>query len=81
MASGPTKGSILRYEVNGNVITWYVADPEKAWEYISQHYPEQDNIYRDEPDDDESAAEARDRPLYIRYDGRRCGRHAGIDPQ
>jgi hypothetical protein len=64
-ASGPDKGTIIRYEINGNESTWYVVNPSLAWDFIQKNFPDQTGIYRDDPDPTDTAENNRDRPLHI----------------
>lgn len=65
-ASGPERGTILRYAVLGDTSTWYVINPSLAWDFIAQNFPDQTEIYRDDPDPSDTAANNRDRPLRIK---------------
>jgi hypothetical protein len=55
LANGPSQGTIVRYKMGNNSVTFYVLNPKPAWAFIQANYPNQQNIYRDsdEGDDDQ----------------------------
>jgi len=66
LATGPERGTIVRYNIVGDTASIYVANPTMAWDFISRQFPDQSEIYRDDPDPADSAEDNRDRPLHIK---------------
>jgi hypothetical protein len=66
LASGPERGTIVRYNIVGDTATIYVANPSLAWDFIAKQFPDQLGIYRDDPDPADSAEDNRDRPLRVK---------------
>jgi hypothetical protein len=66
LAKGPEQGTILRYKVSGDTVTFYVLDPEAAWAYIQKNFPGESSFYRGDPEDDPNDPENIGDPVKIK---------------
>src|SRR5262249_24363184 len=51
IALGPKKGSIIRYEIKGDTFIAYKLNADAVWEFITDKYPDAENIVREESDE------------------------------